>query len=258
MLINENRWRAQRYGIEKSLVDFGKSKLVSYNHLADELIDEDDLNLKSISELTTKNTSHSIRYIEAQHLLVKFQDETSIWPTLQEAIKAQIASQAQKKTSDIDQIRSLTFEKGSWTMLLYRQLIEEKLSAQETQTVKLLGYCLQLADDLLDAFDDTAENISTTANLIDLQKVVSHYRTQVNLAKNSFFTTYGRSKNTVKAFRTFQILFAISEMAVDQFTKNGIISFHQTDFSSLNRSLFIVDMEKRTTVLRSLAYCGKQ
>ena len=39
MLINENRWRAQRYGIEKSLVDFGKSKLVSYNKLADELID---------------------------------------------------------------------------------------------------------------------------------------------------------------------------------------------------------------------------
>ena len=38
MLIDENRWRAQRYGIEKSLVDFGKSKLVSYNHLADELI----------------------------------------------------------------------------------------------------------------------------------------------------------------------------------------------------------------------------
>ena len=39
MLINENRWRAQRYGIEKSLVDFGKSKLVSYKSLADELID---------------------------------------------------------------------------------------------------------------------------------------------------------------------------------------------------------------------------
>ena len=33
----ENRWRAQRYGIEKSLVDFGKSKLVSYKKLADEL-----------------------------------------------------------------------------------------------------------------------------------------------------------------------------------------------------------------------------
>ena len=39
MLINENRWRAQRYGIEKSLVDFGKSKLVPYKNLANELID---------------------------------------------------------------------------------------------------------------------------------------------------------------------------------------------------------------------------
>ena len=54
MLINENRWRAQRYGIEKSLVDFGKSKLVSYKNLANELIDlvrEDAKILKCEKEL---------------------------------------------------------------------------------------------------------------------------------------------------------------------------------------------------------------
>ena len=39
MLISENRWRAQRYGIERGLVDFGKSKLVPYKSLVNELID---------------------------------------------------------------------------------------------------------------------------------------------------------------------------------------------------------------------------
>jgi len=39
MLINENRWRAQRYGIDDGLVDFGKGQIVPFNELADELLE---------------------------------------------------------------------------------------------------------------------------------------------------------------------------------------------------------------------------
>jgi len=38
-LIMENRWRAQRYGIGESLVDFGKGVLVPFKDLTEELID---------------------------------------------------------------------------------------------------------------------------------------------------------------------------------------------------------------------------
>ncbi len=38
-LINENRWRAQRYGVSKDLVDWGKGKLVPFIDLTEELID---------------------------------------------------------------------------------------------------------------------------------------------------------------------------------------------------------------------------
>jgi glutamate---cysteine ligase / carboxylate-amine ligase len=38
-LIRENRWRAQRYGIEKGMVDFGKGEVVPFSTLLDELID---------------------------------------------------------------------------------------------------------------------------------------------------------------------------------------------------------------------------
>jgi len=37
-LIDENRWRAQRYGVEEGLIDFGMGKLVPYQELLDELI----------------------------------------------------------------------------------------------------------------------------------------------------------------------------------------------------------------------------
>ena len=44
LLINENRWRAQRYGFDEGLVDFGKGKIVPYCDLLEEafeLVGED-------------------------------------------------------------------------------------------------------------------------------------------------------------------------------------------------------------------------
>ncbi len=38
MLVNENRWRAQRYGIDEGLVDFGIGRIVPYADLLDELL----------------------------------------------------------------------------------------------------------------------------------------------------------------------------------------------------------------------------
>ncbi len=38
MLLDENTWRAQRYGISDSLIDFGKSELVPFPRLVDEMI----------------------------------------------------------------------------------------------------------------------------------------------------------------------------------------------------------------------------
>ena len=39
MLIQENVWRAQRYGTSGSLIDFGKGELVPFAELVDEIID---------------------------------------------------------------------------------------------------------------------------------------------------------------------------------------------------------------------------
>ena len=39
MLIEENRWRAQRYGLDEGLVDFGKGKIVPCAVLLDEILD---------------------------------------------------------------------------------------------------------------------------------------------------------------------------------------------------------------------------
>ncbi len=38
-LVDENRWRAQRYGVSSSLIDFGKRQMVPYADLLDDLLD---------------------------------------------------------------------------------------------------------------------------------------------------------------------------------------------------------------------------
>ncbi len=39
LLIEKNRWRAQRYGLDEGLVDFGKGKVVPCYELLEEIID---------------------------------------------------------------------------------------------------------------------------------------------------------------------------------------------------------------------------
>ncbi|MCW9034105.1 MAG: carboxylate-amine ligase [Rhodospirillales bacterium] len=76
MLINENRWRAQRYGMEEGLVDFGKGAVVPYAELLDELIDmvrEDAEALGCLAEV--ENTKKTVLRGSSAHRQVEVYSE---------------------------------------------------------------------------------------------------------------------------------------------------------------------------------------
>jgi len=59
MLVNENRWRAQRYGIDQGLVDFGRGEIVPYGDLLEEilvLIREDAQHFDCVAEVEHART----------------------------------------------------------------------------------------------------------------------------------------------------------------------------------------------------------
>ena len=59
MLIMENRWRAQRYGIDEGMVDFGKGQIIPFEDLLSELmelISEDAEALDCVSEIQNLKT----------------------------------------------------------------------------------------------------------------------------------------------------------------------------------------------------------
>ncbi len=78
MLVKENRWRAQRYGYNEGLVDFGKGEVVPFATLLDELIELTApeaarfgcaAEVASLRAILTRGTSaHRQRDVYARHL----------------------------------------------------------------------------------------------------------------------------------------------------------------------------------------------
>ena len=56
-LVQENRWRAQRYGIDRGLIDFGRLKMVDFADLAEEII-----------EMTQEDAEHFDCVEEMEHI----------------------------------------------------------------------------------------------------------------------------------------------------------------------------------------------
>jgi carboxylate-amine ligase len=103
MLIDENRWRAQRYGVDDGLVDFGKGEIVPYPELMEELLElvaEDAEALKCESEIDRARAI--IAEGTSAHRQVKVYDEMlAAGGNEEEALKAVVDLLVEETTKDI-------------------------------------------------------------------------------------------------------------------------------------------------------------
>ena len=93
MLVNENRWRAQRYGIDEGFVDFGKREIVPYAHLLEEIV-----------ELTAEDAAHfgcAAEIIHARTILERGTSAHAQRRIYEEAL-ASGASKAEALTAVVD------------------------------------------------------------------------------------------------------------------------------------------------------------
>tara|TARA_R110002049_G_scaffold247413_9_gene421602 strand:+ start:203 stop:1141 length:939 start_codon:yes stop_codon:yes gene_type:complete len=220
--------------------------------LADYMVDELKLSHSETTLYINGKQSEDPVITWAQKLLTELQNKTAIGEYLSKAIDAQLKSKDQTEYSSPEKVRALTFEKGSLTMLLYRLLIDAPINETEKAAVLQLGYTLQLADDIIDVYDDTTDKINTTANVTDLIPVEKYFQSQIKVSKRLFFDYYGHSANTRKAFLQFELLFGISHLALQRFQKIQITHFTPTSILQQTRSKFIVDMEKPFEAFRAL------
>jgi len=90
MLIDENRWRAQRYGFDQGLVDFGRGAIVPYAELLEEilaLVDPDARHFGCLGEVSHAREVLS-RGTSADRQLAVFDQALSESATRDEALIA--------------------------------------------------------------------------------------------------------------------------------------------------------------------------
>lgn len=90
MLVRENRWRAQRYGVTEGLVDFGKGEVVDYQGLLEEilqLIHVDALALDCVAEVEHARTILT-RGTSAHRQIEVYEAAVAEGAERQEALKA--------------------------------------------------------------------------------------------------------------------------------------------------------------------------
>lgn len=89
MLIEENRWRAQRYGLDDGLVDFGKGEVVPYETLLEEIIGLTGEHAQALGCLTQVQHAREIlrRGTSAHRQLAVFSEATAAGADKQEALR---------------------------------------------------------------------------------------------------------------------------------------------------------------------------
>ena len=89
-LVRENRWRAQRYGVEQGLVDFGKGAVVPFPVLLEELFEliaEDAAYFGCVAEIAHARTIVQ-RGTSADRQLARFETVKALGGTEQAALVA--------------------------------------------------------------------------------------------------------------------------------------------------------------------------
>ena len=90
LLVRENRWRAQRYGIEQGLVDFGKGEIVPFAALLEELFElvEDDAAHFACTAEVAHARSILARGTSADRQLARYAEVKALGGTEQAALMA--------------------------------------------------------------------------------------------------------------------------------------------------------------------------
>jgi carboxylate-amine ligase len=90
MLVNENRWRAQRYGYEEGLVDFGIGRIVPCADLLEELLEliADDAEYFECTDTVTHARDIIARGTSAHRQLKTYEDARASGADRHEALKA--------------------------------------------------------------------------------------------------------------------------------------------------------------------------
>jgi hypothetical protein len=227
--------------------------------LFDDFFDEQKISEEHIMEMITK-ADERIANNSNERLFVKFcqvalknaEDADLVKKIAVKVFDAQVLSRKQKLPyTELDEIKSITLEKGGLSLLFYRSIFTEPISESEERMLSLLGGIGQLENDIFDIYKDSQQGIRTLATLTnkidDLRKVYVDMMVQTfEMVRQTPYTRANKNK-----FLHF-ISFIISRglVCLDFLEEKEPQTNHQFVLNQYEKKDLICDMGKVSNTLK--------
>jgi len=169
------------------------------------------------------------------------------------AQKKSLKQATQEITSD--EIKEITLYKGGSSLLLYRSIFDNQLSAEEKELLYAMGGLMQLGNDIFDVYKDSIKGIKTLATTeTNIDKLRQTFIVQMDETFRLAYSTSYKLKN-IKSFLRF-ISMGISRTYVCLDMLEKLQKKSDNVFSPLkySRKELICDMEKPGNILKSIIY----
>lgn len=234
--------------------------LGAFTPVTDDLMDTTH---KTFEGLLSNQNIDSEEAVLFSYLWKKLKKHREASPRFMEYIrKTQIAqdhSLKQLKEAEIsdDELKAICFNKGGYSTLLYRSILENEISEAEEAAIFSLGAGLQMLNDIFDLYKDVQNNTQTLiTNHPDFRNIESEFTQLTERFTQQYFSTSFPAKSIKKSHRAIWVVFSRGIVALDQFKGlQGENKFLEVE--KFSRSPLIVDMEKPRNLYKSLWYTQK-
>jgi len=227
--------------------------------LFDDFFDEQKIPEEHIMEMITK-ADERIANNSNERLFVKFcqvalknaEDADLVKKIAVKVFDAQVLSRKQKLPStELDEIKRITLEKGGLSLLFYRSIFTEPISESEERMLSLLGGIGQLENDIFDIYKDSQQGIRTLATLTN--KIDDLRKVYVDMMEQTFEmvrqTPYTRpNKNKFLHFISFIISRGL--VCLDFLEEKEPQTNHQFVLNQYEKKDLICDMGKVSNTLK--------
>ena len=163
-----NTWFSELRGYKPRKMELNAGiYLGAYTPIHDDLVDEHSLGHDAIVQLQQEINTGNMHYVLIWFLYKKLkenlQDVQRFNHYFQLCGQAQTASLQQLSAPLIEMtaLQQITFEKGGYATLLYRNILQNISLEGEEDAIYQLGVCLQLINDLFDVYKDHQNHIQT-------------------------------------------------------------------------------------------------
>jgi len=148
----------------------------------DDFFDERETDLDHIRKLFmdpdvqyAQNTHESL-FVHFYMKVLQTEDVSKRTALAARVYEAEIKSKKQEHPDiSIDELLSITEEKGAVSLLFWRAALQEKIDPSEEALLRKIGLLSQIENDLFDIYEDTQDGISTYPNRIENLTVLSEF-----------------------------------------------------------------------------------